>query len=182
MFGGGGARMGSDARQAPRWVVVYHLTLGSLLLAASVALGVQWPEAVRSPGSGRLALYPGELLVYVGLTLVSGLWLLVTALGMYSRRRWGFWWARCLHALLIGFGAVVACPYTAFGLYLIVFNPHPGGARDLDFSDRTNGTAIVAGCAPALLLAAFSWRCWVRLRGAGVAPPNIPTAAPGAVS
>jgi hypothetical protein len=173
--------MSSDARQPARWVIVYHLTLGSLLLAASVALGVQWPEVVRAPGSGSWALYPGELLVYVGLTLVCGLWLLVTALGMYHRRSWGFWWARALHALVAGFGAIVACPFAAYGLFLVVFNPHPGGARWLDFSDRSIGAAIVLGCAFALLLAAFSWRCWVRLRGPGTETnvrPTMPAAEP----
>jgi hypothetical protein len=176
MFGGGESRMSSDARRPAGWVIVYHLTLGSLLLAASVALGVQWPEVAHAPGSGSLALYPGELLVYVGLTLVGGLWLLVTALGMYHRRRWGFGWARGLHALVVGCGAVVVCPLTAYGLFLVVFNPHPGGARWLDFSDRSIGAALVVGCALALLLAALSWRCWVGLRGtpgtgAGVASP-----------
>ena len=135
----------------------------------------------RERGAG---LYPGELLVYVGLTLVCGLWLLVTALGMHHRRRWGFGWARGLHALVAGCGAVVVCPLTAYGLFLVVFNPHPGGARGLDFSDRSIGAVLVAGCVPALLLAAFSWRCWVRLRGPGieahVAPTYIPTAEPDA--
>jgi hypothetical protein len=168
--------MRSDARQPARWVVVYHLTLGSLLLAASVALGIRWPEVARAPGSGSLALYPGELLVYVALTLVCGLWLLVSALGMYHRRPWGFWWARALHALVAGVGAVVVCPLMAYGLFLVVFNPQPGGARWLDFSDRSIGAAILVGCALALLLVALSWRCWAGLRGppgtgAGVASP-----------
>jgi hypothetical protein len=172
--------MGSDARQPARWVIVYHLTLGGLLLTAAVALGWQVPEVVRAPGSGSLVLYPDELLVYIGLTLVFGLWLLVTALGMRDRRPWGFWWARALHALVVGFGAAVACPLVAYGFFLVVLNPHPGGARWLDFSDRSMGAAIVAGCAPALLLAALSWRCWVRLRRSGAAPPNVPRAEPAA--
>jgi hypothetical protein len=168
--------MRSDANRPARWVIVYHVALGSLLLGASAALGVQWPEVVRSPGSGGLALYPSELLVYVGLTLVCGLWLLVTAVGMHHRRRWGGGWARGLHALVAGFGAVVVCPFAAYGLFLVVFNPHPGSSRWMDFSDRSIGAGIVAGCVPALLLAVFSWRCWVSLRehpgtGAGVASP-----------
>ena len=52
--------MSSDARHPARWVIVYHVTLGSLLLAASVALGVQWPEVVRAPGSGGLASTPAS--------------------------------------------------------------------------------------------------------------------------
>jgi hypothetical protein len=127
---------------------------------------VQWPEVVRAPGSGALALYPTELLVYVGLTLVGGLWLVVTGLGMNRGRLWGFWWARAFHLLVAGFGAVVVSPLAVYGLYLIVFNPHPGSSRWLDFSDRADGIALVLVCAPVLLLAAFSWRCWLRLRSA----------------
>jgi hypothetical protein len=154
---------------------VYHLTVGSLLLAASIALGLQWPAVVKSPGSGRLALYPNELLVYVGLTLVSGLWLFVIGLGMYCRKPWGFWWARVVHVLVAGFGAVVVCPVFIYGLYLVAFNPDPGRQRAMpppDISDREFGIALVLVCIPCFLLAALAWRCWVSLRSAPVLKPE----------
>jgi hypothetical protein len=157
--------MDAGTAQRPRWVIVYHSVFGSLLLSACVALGLHWPEAMQSPGYGTLALYPDEVLAYTALSLTFGLWLLLTALGMSRRRAWGFWWARALHVLVVGFAAAVACPFIAYGLFLVVFNPHPGGSRWLDFSDRSLGVAIVMGCFPALLLAALSGYCWTRLRG-----------------
>jgi hypothetical protein len=165
----------SIARQPARWVVDYQLTVGSLLLAASLAFGLQWPEVVRAPGSGRLALYPNELLVYVALTLAFGLWFVGTAVGIMRARSWAFRWARRLHLLLAAFGAVVVCPVFVYGLYLVVFNPDPGRPRAMppgEMSERSIGISLVLVCIPSFLLAALSWRCWVCLKRAPVPKPG----------